>query len=821
MPPLSPRTEYAMEGQQSPQDAEAMFEERFGEMAHNHLTTKFPSLADRVQMFTTLSTDLERDIGVGTFVIDVGGLEVHLPVVVESGQLSPLDIIYVKDFDTFIPLSEEWLRYLESETASSLGTEVKAPSTLQTDVDIRNLVVPPMTGRYSYASAPMDLMDVVGHAPNKTKRRFLRSLRKNEKIAIHVLEKYGRARLSVATAPSQEKKASLGQSPAVEFYDDTATLDMLKRAFDETLPGAYYAIRNRGYALVDRRPDAKLAYEREYIGRYTTSEHPGFYEVQLRDGDTRIAFVTSSPTRLGKNLPYAVSGTPTPRNMPEDGSRRKQSDKNEVFVFTDRGELLHSKDMAQPILGIKDGAMLEDTVQLKVFPSSKLGEPKEGRGFFLGLRNASLEVSEPVTVSSVTLRSNGMYFMKGRLGDGTAVVMRKGPDYTGNSIRVGDYGSSPEIRIPNNYRFVKETDRLEASMLVTSMREAKSVKEAQWLGAGASELVVRAKAGAYGIDSSIFSSRVKAAEYLILDKDLSEKSAENMLKMAELKGKSQALVLGRPQLLKMAQGEMPMPEGGPAMQDPSMQDSSMQDPSMMDPSMMDPSMMDPMMMDPAMMEAMMGPPPPSPLEQAAMEVSSVLESQTQELMQQMEQQGALLDAQVQAINSVLGRAQDISMGAPALEPTEIMQMGQSPMQATPVSGGPGMDPGMPMPEDAAMPPVGEGVLEDAIDVDGMSPESGAFDTSAVTSLMAEDGIEDLAMNQLPKFRESLDGIAKTLFEMRIKAPELKQEIGEKRYDEQTSKLKRVLTSLGSVLLSLYRNARILVPPEQQELEVQR
>ncbi len=816
MPAMSPKTQYAMGGAPSAQDAEAIYEEKFSELAHNFLTTKFPMLAERVQMFQTLNVDIENDVGVGTFVTDVGGEEVHVPVVAERGRMSPLDIMYVKKFDTFVPLTEEWLAYLEAEQSSNLGEDVKAPRTLSTDVDIRNLVVPPMTGRYSYASAPpMDLMDALTHAKNETKIGFIRRMRNNPKIAQHVLGRYGRARLSASVAPRYEKTAGLGKEEGVVFFDAGTPLETLKEAFASDTPRAFYEIKNKGYAVLDRRPDPKLAYDKEYLGKYTTSEDSGVYKISLRNGETRTAYVSSAPVRLTKNAPYARNASPK-RRVPEPSERGKPvrtRDRNAdhtVFIFTDKGELLNDQAMELPVVRMAENIATTEGDAMKVFPSSKLGEPKEGEGFFVGLQDGRIVVTEPIDIENVSLRSDGTHVLTGNARYGNRCIIRKGPDYVGRRILVSDADGYPEIRIPHSFRFVKVTSRLQPELVVTSIREAQQIKEASWAKSGADTLILRARYGSYGVDDRLFSDRVKVAEYLIKGRDLTARSAEDLIKMAELKTKSTAFVLGRPQFLKLAAGEMQMPEGGvdPSQMDPSMMDPSMMDPSMMDPSMMDPSMMDPSMMDPSMMM----PPPPSPVEQAAMEVSSVLQSQTQELLKQMEQQSAMLQAQVQAINSVLGRAEQIAVGAPPLSPEEVMSLGVSPMDAYPVDptvNGPAQPP---IPQEP-IPQVPDEMLEDSMAVDGMSPDANAFDTSAVAGLLAEgDDLDDLARNQLPKFRDALDAIAQTLLEMRIKGPSLKEEIGDKRYDDQINKLKRVLTALGSVLLSLYRNSRILEEP---------
>jgi hypothetical protein len=70
-----------------------------------------------------------------------------------QNQLKPLDILYIRDLNLFLPLTKEWLDEIGKMSLGELGHGTIPPQTVQSDVDIRNLVVPPTTGRYSYASA--------------------------------------------------------------------------------------------------------------------------------------------------------------------------------------------------------------------------------------------------------------------------------------------------------------------------------------------------------------------------------------------------------------------------------------------------------------------------------------------------------------------------------------------------------------------------------------------------------------------------------------------------------------------------------------------
>ncbi len=272
-------------GQAPPVDAEAAFEEQFAQLAQSHLMSRHPDLADYVQQFKVMQTDLENDLGVGDFILDIEGQIIHLPVVATQSRIQPIDMMYVEDMEAFLPFDEQWIDLVAGmNNESQLGEAVKAPKLLQTDVDIRNVVVPPMTGRYSYASVRQSLPEFLQHASNGIKKACIEMLQRSPKIARHAFELHGKEALATALQPKETLKLS---SLAVEFCnEDTPTAD-LHRIFEKQARIAYFQIMQKGYAVRDHRPDAKLAVFQENLVRLTSLERPGIYELYLKNGERR------------------------------------------------------------------------------------------------------------------------------------------------------------------------------------------------------------------------------------------------------------------------------------------------------------------------------------------------------------------------------------------------------------------------------------------------------------------------------------------------------------------------------------------------------
>lgn len=149
---LSPAVN-AQQAMPSEEDEKRLFEDKFSQMAYQVFTSKFPDLVVNIVTFKILDSDLEKGTAVGAFILEQNNEYIYVPSVLSDNQLKPFDIMYVKSKDIFLPLTSEWISEVGKSTLASMGEGVELPDTVATDVDIRNIIVPPTTGRYSYASA--------------------------------------------------------------------------------------------------------------------------------------------------------------------------------------------------------------------------------------------------------------------------------------------------------------------------------------------------------------------------------------------------------------------------------------------------------------------------------------------------------------------------------------------------------------------------------------------------------------------------------------------------------------------------------------------
>lgn len=144
----------AMNSVGSPEEAQAAFDASITQSAYQRFGSKFPDLVSRLITLRLLASDVEKGTAFASFIVDLGGRVVYIPAVVNDSRFEDLDIVYDKETDQFYPLTLAQLRYLRNRGDTAMGTAEKLPESVPTDMDIRSLMLPPETGRYSYASAP-------------------------------------------------------------------------------------------------------------------------------------------------------------------------------------------------------------------------------------------------------------------------------------------------------------------------------------------------------------------------------------------------------------------------------------------------------------------------------------------------------------------------------------------------------------------------------------------------------------------------------------------------------------------------------------------
>lgn len=746
MPAMSPRTQQLQAGMNAGSDQEsALFEQGMSEMAYNLLSSRMPDLMQDVVTFKVLSVDIDKGSGVGAFVVLRHNAPIYVPVVMVDNAIKPLEVFYHKALNVFLPLTKGWLDEIDKNALASLGSGVKTPETLYTDVDIRNVVVPPITGRFSYASEwmPKALYDLtrvfaremlekvasaedvelmlptlLAAAPNGMKAAYAKLLEKNPRLLKQAASTYGMTKLAAALQPRLEKVAAKQQHGGALWIADTDnTPTDFKRIFGDKAGEAYAGVRKKGFAAKDERLNRNMAVQEQPYAQWVEPKQPGVYTLYASDGKERTAFVMSFPidlfdegTRYGRrpavpghnpliNNSYTDPGThktikvyPHGRPNEADYATRRAYDAKPFLAVFDNG------DYIEPSMLVGRPSIADDlsgSLHKRLFTDVG-GAPKVGKGFFVRQRGTTYQATVPLEIKSISTGTDGVRRIKATgMGGYPEKTIATDAEHPYNTIWMPK--GADIAYLPADFIWIPLKERLNEKSWFTSALDLQACVSSMLSSVGAKKVSIKdAGAKQFSINGMAPLSFVPALKKLAHGCNISVDDAEALLEKTAADRTATAWIATKTQLAhvqlqldKLAADDdkdKKKSDSGdkPKKKAPPSGGADAGPPSG-DPGM-DPGMEgDPSMGQDAAMAAMAppAPPPPAPLDLAAMEMDQAIQHEMQKLVDRQ-----------QTIQQLLQRSSEIGGGAPVAPSVQTQAMGAPPSSQNLATGGPGMPPGM-------------------------------------------------------------------------------------------------------------------------------
>ena len=127
----------------------------FNDMALEKLAKSAPELTRYVVAFNDMSGELSdsSSVNVGVFVLKRGGTQFFVPVIAKSGTVFPIDSVYLGDKKTFFPLTQKTVEQIRSGGSFIIGEPSRIPAAAVRNPDLKDLIVPPRTGKFIYAGS--------------------------------------------------------------------------------------------------------------------------------------------------------------------------------------------------------------------------------------------------------------------------------------------------------------------------------------------------------------------------------------------------------------------------------------------------------------------------------------------------------------------------------------------------------------------------------------------------------------------------------------------------------------------------------------------
>lgn len=689
----SPRTQ-AFSMQNSGAQVDELFDQGFQQLAYDAFVKAFPDLLENVVTLKVLDSDPDTGTAIGTFILDMQQEIFYVPAIISNNEVKPFDIFYSRRMDRYYPLNHEWLAEASKTAIGQMGAGIKTPKDLQTDVDIRNLVVPPMTGRYSYASAVdptcwllplaadpnmsklaaegLGFTGFIASAPSALKTAALRFFQRNPSVLERATSIYGVS--AITQAFNAEKTASASETPLkhdhygkVLVADKTTSSTQLREMFGNEAGMAYSTIRSEGFYAKDTRKQTNKVVEFET--KEMALEEPassGLYKVFLIGGESAEAFILVNPVKVDS---WGQASKFNRKNLNGNANYLNIRGRSEDAYPPSRPA--HKKYF---LVMLKDGRweclqhLLAERIACTHEEIEKfLGEggmPRNDEmGTFISTEGHTIKGTDEIRAYKTTSGKGGRLVCEtGAMGN---IVVD--PTMTGKTILF--LAEQRNVVLPKSFKWFKLGKRLSADDFLIDADQIFKQAERQMKTAGAVKISIQARQDGYrvgyGGDSLPLPMALKTAAELY---GIGLDDASELLMRANVNG-----TCGNAWSVKTAGpqdgGGAPPPGGDPGM-------------------------------DPAM-AGMMGPPMPPP--------PSSLELAVAEQLQQLQQQQQSLAAQMQALQMVAMRSQQIEMSGAGVmaAPLAASFIAPSPTGQLAAPAGPAPDPTMQqqqpgMPPQAAM-----------------------------------------------------------------------------------------------------------------------
>lgn len=156
---------------------------QLSELALDRFNRAAPELTKYIKAFKDMSDDISDDVGIqlGVFVLAKSGNQFFVPVISKSGTIYPIDIIYFAEERCFFPLTKKTIEQILSSSNTSFGSAARTPQTAIKNPDINDLIVPPKTGKFMYATSSR-LVEFVALLPDHLKERLADALEDEDVI---------------------------------------------------------------------------------------------------------------------------------------------------------------------------------------------------------------------------------------------------------------------------------------------------------------------------------------------------------------------------------------------------------------------------------------------------------------------------------------------------------------------------------------------------------------------------------------------------------------------------------------------------------------
>lgn len=321
----------------------------FSDLAIAKLLQVFPELAQYIVTFKDVTEDIGRDsedLKVGIFILNVGGSNIYVPILSRNQVIQPIDSAFNPQDQAFIPLTKA---YVDTIIASNttMGTNVKMPSTVNRNPSVYDLVVPPRTGKFAYASSR--LPEFLAMSPGHVKQALSDIISSDRDVAQGLNSMFD---LKELVSILRQRETSPAPAPNTEQELQVLT------GGDNLSHNEIQDVLNKGYALRGIQKEVRIAVpawdfsKAGALSKLSNNDSGLDYNIVLKSGETRHGTLL----KISKNSPQSHKAALSSR---QDGP----------FILYSNGDYSQSTSTIATGMG-KDGKEVFSTLFQYVKPST-------------------------------------------------------------------------------------------------------------------------------------------------------------------------------------------------------------------------------------------------------------------------------------------------------------------------------------------------------------------------------------------------------------------------------------------------------------------
>ena len=351
----------------------------FSQLALEKLIQLFPELANYVVTFKDVTEDTNRgdnsDVSVGIFVLQLGGQYFYVPIIAKGEAIQPIDSVFDIQKESFTPLTKSFVQQAINTSQLSMGKAKKIPKTINRNPSVYDMVTPPRTGKFVYASSSR-LTEFLSLLPNMTKQAMFEKFSEDKELYSSLHRLFGLENILSSLRPTVAPVPE-SQPQGIQVLTGGTNLDS----------STVKSILDKGYAIKGEQPTNRIAImanDASLIGKFrqlASIDAGRDFDIILNSGESKSAYI---PKRSVLAPQFAALLSPFKGGDP-------------VLAIFSNGDYSISGDMVAVGEGFPGHSVLTD-----LFSNQSPSTPKDlGFGDTFALLTADLEFLGVYNVNSI------------------------------------------------------------------------------------------------------------------------------------------------------------------------------------------------------------------------------------------------------------------------------------------------------------------------------------------------------------------------------------------------------------------------------------